>query len=303
MGPPPPSPVHLPSTLAPAQRRERVVDSWNQRAAAYDAMVLAHPLFTTLAHRLIDLVDLPSHLTPLRAIDLACGPGVASLALLSRYPLARIHLVDPSPAMMNFALSHLHPSHADAVVASHLLRAEDVRLLSSEYAWTPVQLVLCNAAMHLMREEDVYEAVAGLLEEGGSMVYNLWGHAWAETVGREGEESWQWKRLVNQALVEVGEAPMYTKGGGMGRGGVGGEGRTFRQLSEVAGRWGLVVDEMMMDEDEVGCELIIEHHAMSRGWLAGLGRKREAVVERVKRLAREERMKVRTICVKVTKPS
>ena len=287
-------------------RRERIIDSWNARAAAYDALTHAHSLFTTLAHRLIDLIDAPSHLTPLRAIDLACGPGIASLALLSRYPLARVHLVDPSPAMMNLALSHLHPLHPDAVAASHLLRAEDVRVLCEEYMWKGVQVVVCNAAMHLMREEEVYEAVGGLLEEGGSLVYNLWGHAWADTVGREEEESWQWKRLVNQALVEVGEAPYYAKRGGGGggeRGGGGGGGRTFGQLSGVAGRCGLVVDEMVMDEDEVGCGLMIEHQAMSKGWLGGLGKKRAVVLARAKELAREERMRVRTIRVRVTKPA
>ena len=61
---------------------ERVIDSWNERAVAYQALVQRFHLFSTIAQRLVDLLPLPAastststFLSPFRVVDLACGTG------------------------------------------------------------------------------------------------------------------------------------------------------------------------------------------------------------------------------------
>ena len=290
--------------------RERVIDSWNQRAHSYHALLQQQPLFSSLAHRLLDLLPLPtaSDSISCRVIDLACGTGCAADALLSRYPLARVHLIDPATSMLNIARSTLADKYgSQALLSCDMLRMNDIHILGTDFAFQPVDAIVCNASMHLCREEDVYAGVAQLLADGGSFVYNLWGHAWSDLAEREDEESWQWKRLVNQSLIEHNEPPAYLHAkSSMGQQRpAGGNGpRSFAVLSSVAALHGLVVDEMVQDCDEVSCELMIDFPAMSEKWLGRLGKeKREKVLARARQLGREERMRVQTVRVKVTKPA
>ena len=290
--------------------RERVIDSWNQRAHSYDALLQQQPLFTTLAHRLLDLLPLAhtSDTLSFRAIDLACGTGCAGDALLSRYPKARVHLIDPATSMLNMARSSLAAKYGStALLSCDMLRMDDIHILGTSYDFQPVDAIVCNVSMHLCREQDVYSGIAQLLADGGSFVYNLWGHAWADLAEREEEESWKWKRLVNQSLIEHKEPPTYLHAHRpqSGQRAVPANGlRSFSVLSTVAAAHGLVVDEMVLDCDEVSCELMIDFAAMSDRWLARLGmEKRQRVLARARQLGSEERMRVQTVRVKVTKPA
>ena len=291
--------------------RERVVDSWNQRAQSYSALVQQHPLLSTLAHRLLDLLPLPfsSDSLSFHAIDLACGTGCVADALLSRYPKAGVHLIDPATSMLNAARSSLAAKYgSSALLSCEMLRADDIHILGTAFDYRPVDAIVCSAAMYLCREADVYPGVAQLLADGGSFVYNLWGHAWADLAERERDEGWQWKRLVNQALVEHNEPPAYlhAKSPASAQHSLGAQStlRSFAVLSEEAARHGLVLDEMVLDCDEVGCDLMVDSLAMSERWLARLGRdKRERVLGRARELGKGESMRVQTVRVKVTKPA
>ena len=283
------------------QQRERIVDSWNQRASQYDELVRTQPLFSVLAHRLLDLLTWPSvesrssFLARFHAIDLACGTGCVSDALLSRYPLAQVHLIDPSAAMMNLARPRLEGKYGSTfMLSSNLLRAEDVHLLSTQFSFIPVSAIVCSGAMHFMREEDIYPALAPLMQNGASFVYNLWGHPTSH------DDNGQWKQIVNLALAQHQEPPYYPPPPSISSSAL--PPRSFESLSAIATNCGLMVDEMVMDEDEVGCDVQIQYAAMNAQWLGKLGKKREAVLERAMQLARKETMTVRTTRVRVSKP-
>ena len=167
---------------------------------------------------------------------------------------------------------------------------EDISILGTGFNFRPVDAIFCNVSMHICSEEDVYPGIAQLLADGGSFVYNLWGHAWSDLAEREEEESWRWKRLVNQSLIEHSEPPnhLHAKAPSSHRAAAGKGLRSFAVLSSVAAQHGLVVDEMELDCDEVSCELMIDFAAMSERWLGRLGKgKREKVLQRARQLGRE----------------
>lgn len=76
---------------------------------------------------------------PARVVDLGCGPGGATAALHARWPQARIHGIDSSPAMIEQA-SRL------AAPPSLTFELQDIR----EWQAPPgsVDLLLSNAALH-----------------------------------------------------------------------------------------------------------------------------------------------------------
>ena len=308
-GPSPSSSAPRPPPARSLQVRERAIERWSQRAAQYAALLEGQPLFSTLAHRLVDLLNVSAPASPIflarfHAIDLACGAGCAADALLSRYPLAQVHLIEPAPSMLNLAQRRLEGMYGSAaLLSSQLLRAEDVRLLAAQVAFQPVDAVLCNAAMQAMREEDVYPQVAAILRPGGSFVHNLWAHSWADGCHRAHEESRQWKRLINRALLRHQEPPHYPPPptASEEEAGVDLGCRSLEGLTEVARRSGLVVADTLVDEDEVRCELMVEWAAMTSEWLRRLGAKAAQVLDTAKELARRETMPIRTIRIRLVK--
>ena len=83
---------------------QAVIHSWHERARAYHTLTNTQPVFQAMADRLIDLLPAPFNGT---AIDLAAGAGLVSELLLSRWPQARVYLVEPAQAMLDQALQRL----------------------------------------------------------------------------------------------------------------------------------------------------------------------------------------------------
>lgn len=86
-----------------------------------------------------ELIDRVQGAAPSRVVDLGCGPGTATAALLSRWPQAHIHGIDNSAAMIEQASARAQPPRL-----TFELRDID--------AWQApsgsVDLLLSNAALH-----------------------------------------------------------------------------------------------------------------------------------------------------------
>lgn len=122
-----------------------------------DAEVLAEHLATITAW-------LPIGTGPRRIVDLGCGTGAGTLALLERFPEAQLTAVDLSAA-------HLNRLREKAVAAGAADRVRIVRADLDATAWpelgTP-ELVWASASMHHMPDPDrTLRQVHDLLAPGG----------------------------------------------------------------------------------------------------------------------------------------
>ncbi|MBB5492460.1 ubiquinone/menaquinone biosynthesis C-methylase UbiE [Nocardiopsis metallicus] len=99
-----------------------VTDEFDNAASSYDRLVAANPGYhrdlRTSARRL----RLPARGEGLLLMDLGCGTGASTAALLREYPLARIVGVDASEGMLRAAAAKEWPAN----VTFHLARAEDI---------------------------------------------------------------------------------------------------------------------------------------------------------------------------------
>ena len=82
-------------------QEQQIIDSWQERARAYQGLTEHWPIFGRLADRLIDLLPSPVE-SPV--LDLAAGAGLLSARLLQRHPQTRVYLVEPAEAMLELAV-------------------------------------------------------------------------------------------------------------------------------------------------------------------------------------------------------
>lgn len=126
--------------------------AFDHAARSYDALVRANPGYHAHLRRSARRLGLPAHGRPPRVLDLGCGTGASTAALLSALPHAEITAVDASAGMLERAAAKRWPSgvtfvHSpaedlsgagigggfDAVFAAYLFRntAEPGRVLSA----------------------------------------------------------------------------------------------------------------------------------------------------------------------------
>jgi len=226
-----------------------IVNSWHNRAVAYDAFISRWPLFTDMADQLVDSLpdDYSGH-----TLDLAGGSGLLSERLLIRHPLARITLMEPAKNMIELAVHRLGNNvtfvHATAEqLGSHPLSAD---------------AVLCNAAFHLMDEEIVFPAIAKVLNPGGICSFNLWGHSFDETA--KFEYMVDWLSFVKKAMQEQGEhLPTHSPH-------IAPRARSIQGLQSIAERCGLALYKYMITEHRTHARFGIEFAAMSENFLKQL---------------------------------
>ena len=129
-------------------REQQIIDSWQERARAYQELTDRWSIFGRLAERLIDLLPSPVE-GPV--IDLAAGAGLLSARLLQRHPQAQVYLVEPAEAMLELAVRR---------VGSRSIG--HARMSAAQVDRVPLRAgaVLCSAAVHLVDE------TAGLSQRG-----------------------------------------------------------------------------------------------------------------------------------------
>jgi ubiquinone/menaquinone biosynthesis C-methylase UbiE len=228
--------------------RQRVIESWNQRARAYKALTDEWPIFTSLARRLIATLKLPEDSSQ-SIIDLASGSGLVSELLLRQAPAAVIHMADPAEHMLDLA----QRIFGDRVASYHLKAGHELAELNLQ-----VDAILCNVAFHLMDEKQVLQAASRSLRAGGCFITNLWGHSFAETADED--RSRDWRPVLSQLIKEFGQpaptwpAPQRARC------------RSREGLRRAAEEAGLTLELCEVDEDIVSANFSIAFLAMYDDW-------------------------------------
>lgn len=113
-------------TTSPRPQRnhgvEDVPGAFDAGAGSYDALVGANPGYHKHLRMSAERMRLPDHGRGLRLLDLGCGTGASTAALLSVAPQAQIVAVDGSAGMLAQARAKLWPTSVSFVHS----RAEDL---------------------------------------------------------------------------------------------------------------------------------------------------------------------------------
>jgi ubiquinone/menaquinone biosynthesis C-methylase UbiE len=99
-----------------------LTDEFDHAAAVYDRLVAANPGYHRDLRRSARRLRLPGRGSGLLLMDLGCGTGASTAALLREYPRARIVGVDASEGMLYAAAAKEWPEN----VTFHLARAQDL---------------------------------------------------------------------------------------------------------------------------------------------------------------------------------
>ncbi|NYI03620.1 class I SAM-dependent methyltransferase [Allostreptomyces psammosilenae] len=121
-GPRDPDP-HDAGLPAPAPARADVPAAFDRAAAAYDRLVAANPGYHAQLRRSARRLRLPGDGAGLHLLDLGCGTGASTAALLAAAPRARITAVDASAGMLARARAKPWPARVRFVRA----HAEELR--------------------------------------------------------------------------------------------------------------------------------------------------------------------------------
>lgn len=133
-------------------------------ARLYDEYARTHWMYQETSASLVDALSLHS---VARAVDLACGSGVTTEALLRRVDGdGVIYGVDGSQAMLDVAMRRLR----DERVRWRCADALDVESVVGESC----DVVVCNSAIWQLGGLSVFARIRGVLREGGEFVFNCW---------------------------------------------------------------------------------------------------------------------------------
>jgi SAM-dependent methyltransferase len=104
-----------------------------------------------------------------RVLDLGCGPGTLTLALLEAYPQAEVYGIDFDPNTLILAQARL----ADFGDRVHLLQADLRRTAWAERLPPSMNAIVSASALHWLEPNalaDLYHKAAGLLLPGGILL-------------------------------------------------------------------------------------------------------------------------------------
>lgn len=140
------------------------MNSWSdpRNAEIYDAFARKHPMYRETSMDLVELADIGgSQVT----VDLACGTGVSTEAILSKMDKAgRVVAIDGSEAMLQVARERLHDERAQFVNAD----ASDVAAHANE-----ADAIICNSAIWQTDMEATMVACSKALRSGGRLAFNI----------------------------------------------------------------------------------------------------------------------------------
>lgn len=238
------------------------IERWSSAAAAYRSLTRSTPIFTRLAERLVGA--LPAGFAG-TCIDLAAGSGLLAELLLARHPGARVHLVEPAGPMLALAREALGARAA----GYHRRAAEELGRLELQ-----ADACLASAAAHLLREEDVFPAVARALRPGGLYAFNLWGHSFETTAD---DPSFEWRAPVEAACRELGLAAPRWPAVEPPRV------RRLRDLEQLGQACGLALEDCRTDRDALPGSFYVRFAAMFPAWMEHVpGGRREELLERAR---------------------
>lgn len=133
-------------------------------AEKYDQYAKKFPTYQSTSQDLVQFSDIKSNMV---VVDLACGTGITSQAILkSLGESSQLYCVDASTAMLEVARRNLKDQDNVTFYLSQAERLQDV-------ITRPIDRVICNAAFWQMNPDATLRAIHGIMSEKGSFVYNL----------------------------------------------------------------------------------------------------------------------------------
>lgn len=136
---------------------------WNDRAETYDGVFVMDPVYRDTLHAIAGELDPEG--TP-AVLDLGCGTGAVTSAVLERVPGARVRAVDPAPQMRQVSQRRFASDERVEVLPG---TGTDLPAREGEF-----DFVVSNLAIHHIPralKEACAGEVARVLKPGGKLVY------------------------------------------------------------------------------------------------------------------------------------
>ncbi|CAF1157771.1 unnamed protein product [Rotaria sp. Silwood1] len=159
--------------------RKDLIDSWHTRADPYHRLINNYHIFSDMAMSMIIFVEKHRifNSKDIHIMDLAAGTGLVSKLLIEYLNISpsSLYLVEPAERMCLHARNNIKTDHI------YKMSAEDC-LLTNDLPRSYFDFILCNAAMHLLSEDNIYPIVSKLLKPKiGYFIYTIWYHSFDET--------------------------------------------------------------------------------------------------------------------------
>lgn len=141
------------------------MSGWNNPLTAkkYDGYAQTYISYKNTNRDLVKIADISADQL---VVDLACGTGMTSQAILQKLsPSGHIFAVDSSPAMLQVAKQNIEKPN----VSFHISPAERVH----EVVPGQVDRILCNSAFWQMETEATLASIRRLLKDEGLFAFNL----------------------------------------------------------------------------------------------------------------------------------
>lgn len=141
------------------------MSGWNGslNAKKYDEYAKKFPMYRDTSRDLVRSANVKPGMT---VVDLACGTGVTSQAVLEVLNgEGHLHSVDMAQAMLDVARQNVQHDN----VSFHLSPAEDLDKVITE----PVDRVVCNSAFWQLKPDETLGAVHKILKANGIFAFNL----------------------------------------------------------------------------------------------------------------------------------
>lgn len=136
---------------------------WDSFATGYDDIFLDNPIYTSTIRMMVELVEKDDGGS---FLDLGCGTGNVTAALLERFDGARVLAVDPSEGMREVFTRRFHSMGSVTVAEGGAL---SIPAADGEF-----DCILSNIALHHVPPEqrgDCAAELARVLKTGGELIY------------------------------------------------------------------------------------------------------------------------------------
>lgn len=155
------------TTTTGRMKTAAVTDEFDHAAGAYDRLVGANPGYHRDLRRSVRRLRLPDRGEGMRLLDLGCGTGASTAALLAAAPKARIVAVDASQGMLDAARAKTW----DGDVVFHRARAEELSpAWAHERLGGPADAVLGAYLIRNVPDPDaLLRSVLEILRPGGRL--------------------------------------------------------------------------------------------------------------------------------------
>jgi len=172
------------------------VERWDRMQEHY--LVRRNERFATM----VALID-ATQTRVQRVLELGCGPGSLTLAVLKAFPRAEVYGIDFNPSVLLLAQARLE----DFGTRVHLIQADLRQMSWAEALPIPMDAVISATALHWLEPDALtalYRRVAGLLRPGGILLN-------ADHVGSEHravQRTWEQQRKrerTAEGYIRMGE--------------------------------------------------------------------------------------------------